>query len=144
MRLYFDTSAVVPALIREHPQHSAAFPALDRVRREVDEGVVSAHGLAELYGALTRLPIVPRITGAQAWELIESNILRHFGIHGLTPRDYRELLGTCSERGWVGAVIYDFLHIQTARKHGCDRLLTFNLKDFRLLAEDVEWIVTPS
>lgn len=64
MRLFFDTSTLVAAMVEGHPSHSAALPWLQRVK--VDTGLVAAHTLAELYAILTRLPVSPRIPPAMA------------------------------------------------------------------------------
>jgi hypothetical protein len=35
-----------------------------------------------------------------------------------------------------GAIVFDALHLRCAQKSACDRIYTFNVKDFRGLAPD--------
>lgn len=62
MRVLFDTSTLIAAMIEGHPAHSLALPWLQRVKAKTDAGLVAAHTLAELYAILTRLPVNPRIS----------------------------------------------------------------------------------
>lgn len=62
MKILFDTSMLVAAMVESHPHHTLAFPWLQRVKQRLDEGVVAAHTLAELYAVLTRLPVHPIVT----------------------------------------------------------------------------------
>ena len=80
MRILFDTSVLVAALIETHPMHKSAFARLKRVVERADEGFVSAHSVAELYAVLTTLPVHPTISANQAEELIKHNIVRHFQV----------------------------------------------------------------
>ena len=57
MRILFDTSTLVAAVVEGHPAHVAAFPWLQRVKDKAETGIVAAHSLAELYAILTRLPV---------------------------------------------------------------------------------------
>ena len=44
----------------------------------------------------------------------------------------------------IGARVYDALHLQCAKKAGCDRIYTFNVRHFRQLAPDwAEQIAAP-
>lgn len=54
MRLLFDTSMLIAALLKPHEGHGLAHPWLDQVLAGADVGVISAHSLAELYSTLTR------------------------------------------------------------------------------------------
>ena len=59
MKILLDTSVLVAAVVESHPAHSQALPWLQRVRNNVDTGLVAAHSLAELYAILTTLPVQP-------------------------------------------------------------------------------------
>lgn len=95
---------------------------------------MSAHGLAEVYAVLTRTPFVPTIHPAEAWKILEESLLPHLEVTVLTAREYRALVRECSVEGHIGGRIYDLIHLLCARKAQCDRLYTFNVKDFRALA----------
>jgi predicted nucleic acid-binding protein len=107
-------------------------------------GHVSGHTLAEAYAVLTRAPFTPPIYPAEAWKLLSENVLPFFQIVALTTAMYRETIQECSEGGWTGGRIYDALHLHCAKKSGCDRIYTFNVRHFRQLAPDwAERIAAP-
>ena len=49
----------------------------------------------------------------------------------LAPADYSLTLQRVAELGLPGGVVYDALLARAAEKSAADRLLTFNVKDFR-------------
>jgi predicted nucleic acid-binding protein len=98
-------------------------------------GCINAHGLAEFYSVLTRAPFAPRIHPAEAGRFLDDNILPFFELVALSVDDYKAVLHSCSIAGLVGGVVFDALHLHSARKAGCDRVYTFNVKDFRSLAK---------
>ena len=134
MKVFFDTTVLVAASARNHPHYAQAFPALRRVAAERDRGFISTHSIAEAYAALTRLPVQPRVHPAEAARIITDNLLPHFEAVPLDRTDYMEALKAMTDGGWTGAKIYDALLLQCAAKCGVDRIYTFNLADFRLLA----------
>ncbi len=95
---------------------------------------MSTHSLAEMYAALTRIPIQPRIHPVEAARIVTENILPHFEIVPINKKDYLEALHVVTSGGWSGAKIYDALLLRCAEKCSADRIYTFNLGDFRLLA----------
>jgi len=95
---------------------------------------MSAHSIAEVYAALTRLPVQPRIHPVEAVRIITDNILRHFEAVAIRKKDYIEALRAVGNGGWRGAKIYDGLLMGCAARCSADRIYTFNLADFRLLA----------
>ncbi len=105
-----------------------------RVIAGKDKGFVSQHSIAEVYAALTRMPVVPRIHPLEAARIIRDNILRNFETIAVEKDDYLEALKIVSESGWAGAKIYDALLLRCADKSQAQRIYTFNLKDFQQLA----------
>ena len=95
---------------------------------------MSAHSIAEVYAALTRLPVQPRIHPVEALRIINDNILPHFEAVPIGKKDYVEALRVVANGGWTGAKIYDALLMGCAARCRADRIYTFNLADFRLLA----------
>lgn len=53
---------------------------------------MSVHSIAEMYAALTRLPVHPRIHAADAVRIIVDNILPHFQMVPVAKKDYSEAL----------------------------------------------------
>ena len=74
MKILFDTSVLVAAVVQPHPMHSRALPWLKRAKAGEYDFVVATHTLAELYAVLTTLPVKPRISSSTAWRLIQENI----------------------------------------------------------------------
>lgn len=99
-----------------------------------DLGFMSSHSLAEVYAALTRLPVRPRIHPAEAARIIADNLIPHFAIVPIRKADYVEALEAAAGGGWVGGKIYDALLMSCAARCAVERIYTFNLADFRLLA----------
>ncbi len=136
MNLYFDSSVLVAAAIRDHPHNP---PALDVLNRLVDgghRGFVSAHGLTEVYSVLTRAPFKPPVYPSEALRIIENQILQYLELVSLDPQEYIGVLRRTAEAGWIGGRIHDVVHLECARKAACDRVYTFKLSDFRKIATD--------
>jgi predicted nucleic acid-binding protein len=92
------------------------------------------HSIAEVYAALTRLPVQPRIHPVEATRIVTENILAHFEVVSIGKEDYLEALNTMGSGGWIGAKIYDALLLRCAARCAAERIYTFNLGDFRQLA----------
>ncbi len=67
------------------------------------------HSIAEVFAALTRLPVQPRIHPVEAARIVTENILPHFEVVSVGKEDYPEVLNTMASGGWSGARIYDAL-----------------------------------
>lgn len=143
MKALFDTSVLVAALLKQHPHHSMAFPRLLEVHRNEMEGHLTTHGMAELYATLTALPITPKLTPHEANRIIEHSILSNFRLIPLNSKDYRDALKITAESGLSSGAIYDALHLCGARKAGCEKLYTLNLRHFRGLAPGDPLIASP-
>ncbi|MGI8743694.1 MAG: type II toxin-antitoxin system VapC family toxin [Bryobacteraceae bacterium] len=99
-------------------------------------GFVSAHSLTEIYSVLTRTPFKPPIYPNEAWQIVEGMILPRLKLVTLTPKEYREVIRHCANSGWTGGTVHDAAHLRCAQKSACDRIYTFNVRDFRALAEE--------
>ena len=74
MKVLFDTSVLVAALVEPRPQHHLALPWLAKAKAGEFELAVSSHTIAELYAVLSALPVSPRITPVLAWRLIHESV----------------------------------------------------------------------
>jgi predicted nucleic acid-binding protein len=131
---YFDTSVLVPAAVAGHPHNRPALAVLEELVRGRHKGVISAHSLTEVYSVLTRTPFKPPLYPSEAWQIIEQMILPHMELVTLTAKEYREVVLRCAANGWAGGRVHDAVHLRCAQKAECDRVYTFNVKDFRSLA----------
>ena len=130
MKVLFDTSVLVAAIVEAHPRHSGAASWLKRAKAGEVEFLTASHSLAELYSVLSTLPARPRISPANAWRLVQENIVASARLIALSPADYSMTLQRASEMGLSGGVIYDALIARAAEKAGAERLLTLNEADF--------------
>jgi len=105
-----------------------------RVAAGQDKGFIGLHSIAEVYAALTRLPVQPRIHPVEAARIITDNILAHFEVVSLNKEDYLQALNVMASGGWIGAKIYDALLVLCAERCAIERIYTFNLGDFKQLA----------
>ena len=145
MKVFLDTSVLVAAVVGDHAQHAKAFILLERVQQEKDEGLVSAHSLAEMYAVLTKLPPPFRHTPEQALLSIEENVLKHFNVVALTASEFTAVIRESTLGGLSGGIIYDALLLKSAIKARADMIFTFNLKHFQTVAtgETAQLIASP-
>jgi len=134
VNIFFDTSVLVADSEQSHPHYAQARPALLRVAAGRDTGFMGLHSIAEVFAALTRLPIQPRIHPVEAARIVTENILPHFEVVSLGKKEYLEALNSLASGGWIGAKIYDALLLRCAARCSAERIYTFNLGDFRQLA----------
>jgi predicted nucleic acid-binding protein len=134
VKWYFDTSALVPAAVLHHPHNARALTVLEELVSRRHRGFISAHGLTEIYSVLTRTPFNPPFYPSEVVQIIDEMILPNIELVVLTPKEYQDVIRHCAANGWAGGKIYDAVHLRCARKADCDRIYTFNVKDFRTLA----------
>jgi predicted nucleic acid-binding protein len=132
--IFFDTSVLVAGSEQSHPHYPQARRALLRVADGEDKGFVGLHSIAEVFAALTRMPVQPRLHPVEAARIVTDNILPHFEIVSLGKEEHLEVLNTIAIGGWMGAEIYHALLLRCAAKCAAERIYTFNLEDFRQLA----------
>jgi len=146
MKAFFDTSALVTAIVDQLPNHVAALACYRRLahpRRGGTKAVCSTQALAECYATLTALPLPRRIQPAEAIRLIEENFLVHLAVVSLSAADYKAVLSRVTTLGIRSGAIYDALHVRCAERAGCDRIITYNVTDFERLAPPGIEVTTP-
>jgi len=138
VKLYFDTSVLVSLAVAHHPHHAPAFAAFSQVTNGRHQGVVSAHGLAETFSTLTRLPITPMVHPTEAYRFVSESIAGRCEVVSLRERDYLATLKSAAQVGLRGGILYDALQLHCAEKARCDRIYTFNISHFVRLAPHLE------
>lgn len=121
----------VAALVESHDDNERALPWLEKVRQKTITAVISAHTLAEVYSVLTRAPFRPMLSPAQAYQLMEDNIIEQVEIVALTVDDYLDLIRHLAQTGIAGGAVYDAVIACAAAKAQVDHIVTFNARDFR-------------
>ena len=83
---------------------------------------------------LTRTPFQPPVHPADALKAIEEQILSSMALISLDEGEYIDVVRRAAGLGWIGGRIHDVIHLKCASKMKCDRIYTFNLRDFRAIA----------
>ena len=143
MRVLFDTSVLVPAVIDQLPNHQAALDALLGYTDGEHSGYCSTHALAECYATLTALPLRRRVLPAEARQLFEESLLERLTAVPLTRDDYVDAIRRVSRGGFASGVVYDALHVCCAERIPVGRILTANVSDFERLQPAGIVVVTP-
>ena len=143
MKVCFDTSVLVAALLQQHPHHGIAFPLLQAVKGGSVQGHLTTHGLAELFATLTALPLKPRLLSSDVQRIIRQSILDDFVLIPLGSDHYRDAIQLTVTRNLASGAIYDALHLIGALSASCTTLYTLNLRHFRSLAPGDSIIASP-
>lgn len=144
MKILFDTSILVAAIVEPHPLHASAFRWLKRARAKEFDLLIAGHTLAEPYAVLTTLPIRPKITPAIAGHLIHNDVETLAKTVSLSPSEYSSVVKRMVDLGLSGGVIYDAVIVKAANKSGADHVLTFNVDDFtRVWPEGADRLIAP-
>jgi len=133
MKVSFDTSVLVAALVKELPDHRWALNCIKRHIENGSECCCSIRSLAECYSALTSLPLPQKILPSEAAQIIEVNLMKRLRILTISPSAYLRAIRNVADLGFKSGMVYDALHIACAEAGGCERIYTFNLKHFQRL-----------
>ena len=130
MRVFFDTSVLVPAVVDQLANHETAFDALLNHTAGPNRGFCSTHAIAECYATLTAIPLPRRILPNEARQLIEESILGRVTAVSPTAEDYTHALRRVADGGLPSGAVYDVVHVCCAERVSIDRILTCNVGDF--------------
>lgn len=134
MREFFDTSVLVAAFWGDHPLHDASAKAFGNADRK--HSSCAAHSLAELYSALTSLPVKPMIAPEQALLFLQ-DVRDRLSAVTLDEADYHAILEQAAQRRIGGGRIYDILLLRCAAKSQAETIYTWNLKHFQRLSPEL-------
>lgn len=134
MRVFFDTSVLVPVFLEDHQHHDASIKLLLKTAKK--DGWCGAHSLAEIYSALTRLPGKHRLSGEQTLLFLQ-DLTERLTTVALTADEYYRAIKAAAVNGVVGGTIYDALLTHCALKVEAEIIYTWNLKHFRQLGAEV-------
>ena|SRR5437868_14305005 len=128
-----------------HQHHERA---AREVGRRLDGGetlIVAAPALVEAYAVLTRLPPPHRLSPSNSRALLAGNFMSDgVEVVVLDTFGYEHLLRGAPERGIMGGAIYDAVILACALAARVDILLTFNERQFQLLAGGRIEVVVPA
>lgn len=140
VKILFDTNVLVGALVPQHPTHQVCASWLRQVQLGSIRGYVGMHSIAELYSVLTKLPLTEKITPVSAQALIVTNLELWVKV-SLDFEDYCAAIDRVTQASIVSGAIFDALIAQAALRAKVDRILTFNVKDFRRLGDEVSQLI---
>lgn len=144
MKVAFDTSVIVPALVLAHPNHATAQSWLKAASAGRVDGIMAWHALMESYAVLTRLPVAPPVSPAAACKALEV-LRRTLRPVAATRGIYDAAMRLAVEVEARSGAIFDALHLATAEHERCDAVLTYDASDFERLAGGTSMrIVVPS
>jgi predicted nucleic acid-binding protein len=143
MKVFFDTSVLVSAVVDQLPRHGPALATFKRYTTDHHSALCSTHALAETYATLTALPLPRRILPDEALRLIETNFIPRLVIVALTTEDYTQALRRVAGLGLSSGILYDALHLASAEKSDCQRLYTYNTTNFNRLNPDRVMVTSP-
>jgi predicted nucleic acid-binding protein len=131
MRDFFDTSVLIAAFWHGHAQHAASLRLFAAARRE--RSACAVHTLAEVYAAMSALPVKPMIPPEQAFLFVEE-VRKRLTLISLSESEYAATIQKASEQGLTGGRIYDALLLRCAAKCAAQHVYTLNLKHFQAIA----------
>jgi len=141
VRVFLDTSILIAANDSEHKDYIRSVPLLAAATPTTTS--CGAHTLAETYAVLSRLPGSKQHRPEFASALVDQMIAR-MTVVTLTGEEYVETIHSAAKARHAGGMIYDALLLACARKVNAERIYTWNLRHFRMIAPDLaDRIMTP-
>jgi predicted nucleic acid-binding protein len=141
MKEFFDTSVLVGAFWRGHPNHEASLRLVSVASKK--RSACAAHTLAEVYATMTALPVKDVIPPYQALLFVQEARDR-CAIITLTEDEYFDAMERAAARELTSGRIYDALLLHCAAKSKAEVVYTWNLKHFRTIRPDMaDCIRTP-
>ena len=139
--IFLDTSVLVAVAQIPHIHHAPSRELWNQC--SADQTALSTHTLAEVYSSLTAMPLGMRLSPKNAWLAIEAFLKRATPV-ALSAEEYAETLRRTAGLGHSGGMIYDALHLACARKVNAERIYTWNVRHFKMIAPDLaDRIFTP-
>ena len=130
MKEFFDTSVLIAAFWRGHPDHVLSLKRISAASPK--KSFCSLHTLAEVYATMTTLPVREVIPPEQA-VLFVQEVRDRCTIVSLDEEEYYGTIVQAAERGFTSGRIYDALLVRCAEKVKADVIYTWNLKHFRAI-----------
>ena len=141
MKAFFDTSVLMASVREADQRHVISHKRLMQFAPQ--EAACAAHSLAELYAALTGMKPPNRIRPEMA-ELLLEHFITSLHCISLTADEVLHTIHRTAALKSPGGIIYDALLLACARKVQAERIYTWNVKHFQMVAPDLaERIMTP-
>jgi predicted nucleic acid-binding protein len=130
MKEFFDTSVLIAAFWRGHPDHEASLRLVAAANKK--KSACALHTLAEVYAGMTALPVKQLIPPDQALLFVQE-VRDRCTVVTLDEDEYYGAIAQAAERGFTSGRIYDALLLRCAAKVKAEVVFTWNLKHFRTI-----------
>jgi predicted nucleic acid-binding protein len=131
MKEFFDTSVLVAAFWGGHRDHAASIKLLGAANKK--QSACAMHTLAEVYAAMTALPIRPILPPEQVILFVQE-VRDRLTLVPLDENEYFETLQQAANAGFTSGRVYDALILRCAVKVKAQTIYTWNLKHFQAIA----------
>jgi predicted nucleic acid-binding protein len=139
--IFLDTSVLIATAQVSHERHTPSRELWNRCTAQ--QAAISTHTIAEVYSTLTAMPPALRLAPRNAVLAVET-FLKRVTTVTLSTEEYMETLRRTASLGHSSGMVYDALHLACARKIAAEKIYTWNVRHFQLVAPDLaERIVTP-
>jgi predicted nucleic acid-binding protein len=129
--VFLDTSVLLAGAIDLGPQSAPAQSLMSAVaERQVTAVATAWHCCLEFFSVATRLPPEFRITPADAFRLLQEEIIARISVHDLPAADRMAMLQAAARDGVAGGRIYDTHIAEVARAAGATVVVTDNRRHF--------------
>ena len=129
--VFLDTSVLLAGLVDFGPQSAPAQSIMHAVaERRVSTPATAWHCCLEFYSVSTRLPPEFRLTPADAFALLEHEVLPRLSIHDLPSSARLSMLTAAGRDAVAGGRIYDLHIAEVARAVGAPVVVTDNRRHF--------------
>ena len=141
VKVFLDTSVLIAANDIDHERHAESRPLLAAATPEYC--ACGVHSLAETYANLSIVKGGRQQRPETALRLVEQ-IAGRMMVVALEPEEYLTAIRDAAKLRIAGGTIYDALLVKCARKVNAQRIYTWNVRHFELVAPDLAGrIVTP-
>jgi predicted nucleic acid-binding protein len=131
MKEFFDTSVLVAAFWGGHRDHAASIRLLGAANKK--QSTCAMHTLAEVYAAMTALPIRPILPPDQVMLFVQE-VRDRLTLVSLDESEYFETIQQAASAGFTSGHVYDVLLLRCAVKVKAQTIYTWNLKHFQAIA----------
>lgn len=131
MKEFFDTSVLVAAFWGGHRDHAASIKLLGAANKK--QSACALHTLAEVYAAMTALPIRPMLPPEQVMLFVQE-VRDRLTLVPLDESEYFETIQQAASAGFTSGRVSDALLLRCAVKVKAQTIYTWNLKHFQALA----------
>jgi predicted nucleic acid-binding protein len=137
-----DTDVIVAGLQHEHVHYERARAWLDAAENGTVDAVVSATSIYQTFRVLTSVPRPLRVEPGEAMRAIDDLVVNRCRVAGVGCRRQLKTLRRLAARGIAGGAVYDGLIAEVGRAERVEKVVTFNVADFRRVAPDLD-VVAP-